>query len=120
MEIYSKERRDEILESGEYKGHKWAIRTLGRYPCAYITVNGGMTYEEAESLKTPHCGISYASDSYGRLGFMDKSCSWIGWDFGHCCDFNAMFPNCGGDKHTIAEIRKNIYDVIDEVEAGSK
>lgn len=120
MEIYSKERRDEILETGEYKGHKWAIRTLGRYPCAYITVSGGMTYEEAESLEKPYCGISYASDSYGRLNFMDKSHSWIGWDFGHGCDFDAMLPDYGGTKHNIDEIRKNIYEVIDEVESKSK
>ena len=93
---------------------------MGRCPCTYITVNGGMTYEEAEPLKTPYCGISYASDRYGRLGFMDKSCSWIGWDFGHCRDFNAMFPDYDGAKRAIAEVRRNIYDIVDEAKAGSK
>ena len=116
-EIYSNDRNlDEVLKSGEYRDHKWVIRTLGRYPCAYVSVVGKMSYDEAEPLETPYGGISYASDDFGRLECLDAGYSWIGWDYGHCGDYNALFPDFGGDKHTIEEIETNIKEVIDELE----
>lgn len=115
MEIYSKEQRDEVLKTGEYKNHKWVIRTLGRYPCAYVSVSNKMTIEEAESLEAPYCGITYSSTDYGRLDCLDENYNWIGWDYGHCHDYNAMF-NDGGQKHTLEEIEENVIQTIEELE----
>lgn len=119
MELYSSERLNEVVETGEYCGRKWVIKTLGTYPCAYVENIDGMTIEEAEDLESPYCGISYSTDAYGPLKGLDTNISWLGWDYGHALDYNSIY-NQEGMKHTIEEIRQCVKDVIDELEVKRK
>lgn len=114
MEIYSKDHIDKVLKTGKYKGHKWIIRTLGRYPTAYVTCDN-MSYDQTENLDKPYFGITYSSKSFGHLKCLDYNYDWIGWDYGHYPDYQPNF-NPNGEKHTIEEIEENIKEVIDELQ----
>lgn len=106
-----KEECDEILISGEYMSHKYVIRTLGRYPTAYVSVN--KLPNDNYAINCVYGGITYRSTDSGHLAGLDKSFNWIGWDYGHCIDYilYRTFEQ-NGTKHTLEEIERCCKDVI--------
>lgn len=112
MEIYSNEHKDEIILRGEYAGFPYIIRTLGFWPCAYVGLPEVPEFDVEEDLPVPVL-INYESWNWARFDFMDKEHVWIGWDYGHCCDYHPLF-NEEGHKYTVEEIEKDIKNTIDE------
>lgn len=109
MELYSNEPKDEVVAKGEYGGQPYIIRTLGYWPCAYI----GLVHEpsfDVDELEVPVC-FTYKSWEMGRMECMDPDWKWLGWDYGHACDYIPKF-NPDGHKYTIEEIEKDIKEVI--------
>lgn len=73
-----------LVESGEYRGYTWEIRTMGSHPCAYVIMPDGhplkgMPWEGADRYigKDVHGGLTYGSQSK------------FGWDYAHCDDYYA-------------------------------
>jgi hypothetical protein len=73
-----------LVESGEYRGYMWEIRTMGSHPCAYVIMPDGhplkgMLYDEADRYigKDVNGGLTYGSNSK------------FGWDYAHCDDYYA-------------------------------
>ncbi len=109
MEIYSTEHKDIILEKGKYSGFPYIIRTLGLWPCAYIGLVNKPDFD-VDDLEVPII-FTYKSWETSRMEFMDENWEWLGWDYGHCCDYVPKF-NETGQKHTIDEIREHVKEVI--------
>lgn len=57
-----KEECDEVLLRGNYKDHEYVIKTLGRFPTAYVSI--GKDIEDDYSLKSIPGGITYHSNEY--------------------------------------------------------
>lgn len=119
--VYEKDRKKEVLYSGEYKGYKFAILSLGVHPTAYVeNKNGFYEYDEANE-KTynqpfPHGGFTYLGECHWDDS--DKT-EYLGWDYAHCGDFAGYDignpdPYWANEKRwTTAEIYEDIKKTID-------
>lgn len=116
-----------VITHGEYKGKKFTIATF-MTPSAYIesstavALTGAITRVERSKLfkdyfdNLNHChgGVSWV----GRIHFPDGvEYNAVGWDYGHCDDYNSLIGSCWEgdrcDKWTIEEIFADIKNVID-------
>lgn len=109
--LYSNKQCDVVLKTSEYKGHKYAIRTLGYYPTAYVSLDKDI--EDEFLLDSVYGGITFHSVVSGHLGFLDKNLVYIGWDYGHAMDYLPF--NEKGIKHTFEEVEGDCKKVIDEI-----
>ena len=60
--IYSADKKNEVLHSGEYKGHKFTILNVGTHPTAYVECkldNCNSYYDERLDVITVHGGFTY-------------------------------------------------------------
>lgn len=110
MEIYSKEPKDEILVKDKYAGFPYIIRTLGKWPCAYLGLVDEPDFD-LDELETP-VEFTYKSWEWARFDFMDKEHVWLGWDYGHCGDYIPEHQETG-HKHTVEEIVVDVKNTID-------
>ncbi len=110
MEIYSKERKDAVLLSGNYKGYDFVIRTLGHWPCAYVGVYNPPVID-IDELEVPVC-FTYKSWEFAHLPFLREGLNWFGWDYGHSNDYHPLFKT-DGHKYTMDEIMSDVRKVID-------
>lgn len=109
--LYSDVRFERIIEKGEYRGHKYLIRSLGSHPCAYVTVN--VTNCDFDDLDGG-LDVNYKSWEWSRFQGMEGSESWIGWDYGHAGDYNPEFCE-DGRKYTTDDLRADCRKTIDEL-----
>lgn len=117
--VYQKDRKIQVLYSGEYKGYKFAILNLGVHPTAYIeNKNGFYEYDEANE-KTynesfPHGGFTFLGKCYWDEN--DKT-EYLGWDYAHCDDFSGYYTPESGlydtKQWTTAEIYEDVKKTID-------
>ena len=122
--VYKKERNIEVLDSGVYRGYKYAILSIGIYPCAYVQNKIGTTdmFDDVAKDVECHFGVTYVGRSYWDESDKD---SYIGWDYGHCSDFSGyyepddrwLYDNT--KRWTTEEIRSEVFAVIETfVEMG--
>lgn len=114
-------RYKEVLAEGIYKGYKYAIVSLGRYPVAYvkailpakvlaaIEVHGGITY-----TGRCHWGESIAYNGNSNCG-EDLNSLWIGWDYAHPDDFVSDSIFSEGKKWTTVEVFDDVKNVIEQL-----
>ncbi len=84
----------ELLDCGEYHGYEYAIVSQGFYPCAYVRLPKRHNYYGLDYDDIPidcHCGLTYAGSCLSVLP--EHSGWWIGWDYGHCCDYAGYMEN---------------------------
>lgn len=125
--------RARIIRIGEYKGREFRITTTGRYPCAYVEAKteaeiGCRDIWKLDELADVHWGFSFHG-YMNHVGDISKK-YFIGWDYGHCCDYAAPLRICTperlmtfgnqGKKWTIDEIIDDIKRVIDQLEEHKK
>lgn len=110
--VYYDHRVDKVLKRGVCRGHEYIVRTLGFWPCAYVSVGERMpNLREIESV----LDVNYYSEEFERLDFMAPGSGWIGWDYGHADeDYHPLFQT-DGVKHTVEEIERDCEKVIDEL-----
>ncbi|MDE5860857.1 MAG: hypothetical protein K2H28_01535 [Ruminococcus sp.] len=122
--IYKNESVAKLLDNGIYKGYEYAIVSRGFHPCAYVKLPEGHTYYGLDYDDIPvecHCDLSYSENSLDVMP--SDSGWWIGWDYGHCCDYSGfMLQEYWHDidtlrykKWTTAEILKEVKQVIDQL-----
>lgn len=119
----------EIIYRTTWKSYPIYIKSvMGLYPTAYIDTKCSYIIEnyDCASFRLKHkkfeknapFEITYAdkhlaiSNKMGYQGDTLKG-NFIGWDYAHCFDYNAMMPDWAGKKYTIAEIVKDATDFID-------
>ena len=114
-EMVYRNRKKEVLYSGEYKGYKFAILSLGSHPTAYIENKMSITDYDDFRLDNVdvHGGFTYCDK--GQWDEESKKTSWLGWDYAHCDDYCYGDPPWDGKQWTTAEIYDEVKLVIDQI-----
>ena len=122
--IYKTKFETELLDSGTYEGYEYAIVSRGFHPCAYVKLPEGHKYYGLgydDILVDCHGELTYAENYLdvlpARLGW------WIGWDYGHCCDYagfmkSPMWSDVDTGhykKWTTSEIFEEVKQVIEQL-----
>lgn len=119
--IYGERKENpDVLYSGEYKEHKFAILNLGTHPTAYIEDKVGLTGCEDFRLNgvSVHGGFTFHDTGY--WGDESEKISWLGWDYSHLCDFMGYYSTDDPFYHsskqwTTAEIYEEVKSVIHQI-----
>lgn len=122
--VYMNKSIVELLDSGTYDGYEYAIVSRGLHPCAYVKLPKGHKYYGLDYDDIPvdcHCGPTYA-ESYLDIIPLNSGW-WIGWDYGHCCDYSGFMMHeywldCNTShykKWTTAEIFEDVKRVIEQL-----
>ena len=115
--IYGRRKKIEILDSGTYKGHKYAILNLGSHPTAYVENKIGVTGYHNDILDDVdvHGGFTYLGNAYWDEEGKDKS-NYLGWDYAHFGDFCFVgIFNENAKQYTTEEIFDEVKNVIDQL-----
>lgn len=99
-----------VVDSGEYKDHKWYIVSYGSHPCAYVETDAPKKVRDNISV---HGGITYEGKAFDEF---DSAGRIIGWDYHHCSDMDAAYWDLGGKVWTLPEIMDDVRSVIDQLE----
>ena len=119
--VYSAERKKEVLYSGEYLGHKFAILNLGTHPTAYVECkldNCNSYGDQRLDGISVHGGFTYLDKAHWNEA--DKTI-YLGWDYAHYMDYagyELMIPTSirtNGKKWTTSEIFEEVKSVIDQL-----
>ena len=113
--VYRNRKNPEVLYSGEYKGHKFAILSLGSHPTAYVENKMAITdYCDCRLDNVEvHGGFTYCGK--GHWDEESKKTSWLGWDYAHCDDYQYLDTPWAGKQWTTAEIYDEVKSVIDQI-----
>lgn len=115
-----------ILYEGRVKGYKVAIvNVCGRHPSAYIQVPEDIADIVFELLPV-HGGCSFNEKIFFHGKEEDKGYRWIGWDYGHLCDYTPplskvhldFYNSFGGynrPRHTTEEVYQDIIKAVKEL-----
>lgn len=120
----SKENPD-VLYSGEYRGHKFAILNLGSHPTAYVEDKIGLIGYEDFRLNgiSVHGGFTFHDTGYWSND--SEEISWLGWDYAHYGDFMGYYSTDNPfyyhtKQWTTAEIYEEVKGVIEQIIEGAK
>lgn len=120
---YSEYPKVEVLHSGEYKGYKFAILNLGKYPTAYVeNKNEYLDEDEIDFEIEVHGGFNYFGNAHWDE---TDNTPYFGWDYGHIGDwlgcasieFNQAMNN---KKWTTEEVFAEVQAVIDTLSEAKR
>lgn len=115
--VYCDKKKPEILDSGEYKGHKYVILSLGSYPTAYVENKIGVAdyWDNILDDIEVHGGFTYFGNAHWDENGIDKT-DYLGWDYAHLEDlcYNSLFSE-NGKKWTTEEIFSEVKNVIEQL-----
>ena len=122
--VYENRFRTELLDSGTYDGYEYAVVSRGLHPCAYVKLPKGYEYYGLDYNNIPidcHCGLTYSAENLDVMP--DSHGWWIGWDYGHCCDYSGFMmqeywldaDTLHYKKWTTAEILAEVKQVISQL-----
>lgn len=127
---YSKKRKIEVLDTGEYIGYTYYIMNLGTHPTAYVKVPNKLVqnFKEYEySFEIPievHGGITYFENHLRISEESEIKGDFVGWDYAHAGDYagyyvDDLFKFGLGDlfdkKWTTQEILEDVKDVCKQL-----
>lgn len=118
--IYCRERKKEVLCEGEYKGHKFAILSLGNHPTAYVEDKiGAVDYDDIrlDDVRV-HGGFTYCGG--GHWSEESAKTRWLGWDYAHAGDFAGYYEESeyvyyNSKQWTTPEIYDEVKSVIEQL-----
>ncbi len=109
-----------VLIHDVFDGFEYVISDGASYPCAYVRIPDNHPFfkkkrKDIEDKFQCHCGCSYSS--YRCPALKEKSGQWwIGWDYGHACDYQEyMSEPYSGKKWTTTEIIDECKEVITQL-----
>lgn len=122
--VYMNKSIAEILDSGVNDGYEYAIVSRGMHPCAYVKLPYEHKYYGVDYDDIPvkcHCGLTYSDNRLDVLPL--RSGWWIGWDYGHCCDYAGFMMHeywqnvdtSDKKRWTTAEILEEVKEVVRQV-----
>jgi hypothetical protein len=115
-----------ILYEGTVKGYKVSIvNVCGRHPSAYIQIPEDLA-DIAFELLPVHGNCSFNEKIFFNGKKEDKGYRWVGWDYGHLCDYTPplsksqldFYNSFGGDirpRHTTEEVYNDIIRAVKEL-----
>lgn len=115
---YTSSSKKEVLHSGEYLEHKFAILNLGTHPTAYVEckLDNCNSYDDERICDIGvHGGFTFIGNAYWDE--KDNTC-YLGWDYAHYADYagyEILFPldmRSNGKKWTTNEIYEEVKSVI--------
>lgn len=113
-ELYSFDRRYQLIYEGIYKGIKYFIISYGTHPCAYIENVWNFKSYDDERLDdiSVHYGFTF-------LGEKERT-NCLGWDYAHFNDhfeYRSITParHSGVRRWMCEDILKEIKDVINQM-----
>ena len=119
--IYTANRKLEVLHSGEYQGHKFAVLSLGTHPTAYVEckIDDCRSYgdDRLDDIRV-HGGFTYFNSAYWDK---EDTTPYLGWDYAHYSDYAGYeihFPldmGSNGKKWTTYEIYEEVKSVIEQL-----
>lgn len=111
-----------VIMEGEYRGRHFVIgaHCTGN-PNAYLEVDtADAIYCESEKdeyydggLNSVNGGSTYFGEAYWAN---DDTRTYVGWDYGHCRDYCARYPELGGRKWTLIDILMEIASAENEID----
>ena len=112
-----------VIEEGTIDGYNWMIVSYSSHPCAYVQLQKDHPYykENYEFMEIDvHGGITYGQDGFhpNFPGIDPRDGFWIGWDYNHCFDFNALahpVPREYEKMWTTEEIFEDVKSVIEQL-----
>lgn len=109
-----------LLGTGEYKGYKFYMLSLGTHPTAYVELPEGhrlynkhyVYYNVYDDIDV-HGGITYTAD---HLMLPNETLKgwFIGWDYNHYDDYNSIC-NIVGKKWKVLAIYRDVKKVIEQL-----
>lgn len=90
------------VASGDYKDFRWEIDSDPNGPVAYVVTDRWSEY-------CPHGGVTWE----GPLSRKRDEEFRMGWDYGHCGDWDPLFPS--GKRWTLPEVLKEVKAYIDNI-----
>ena len=124
--VYQKESKIEVLDTGTCLGFFYWILNLGTHPTAYVKIPESHKYYQKHYDDIDiqaHGGLTYSRD-YLWISENQKLEGWfIGWDYAHCYDYAGYYTQrdttlCELKKWTTEEIRKEVYEVCEQLLKG--
>ncbi|MCM1230035.1 MAG: hypothetical protein NC489_07880 [Ruminococcus flavefaciens] len=122
--VYTTEYVTELLGHGVYNGYEYAIVSRGTHPCAYVKLPKDHSYYGKDYDEIPvdcHVELTYADNCLDVMP--EHSGWWIGWDYGHCCDYAGFMKSPEWSdidtshykKWTSSEIFDEVKQVIEQL-----
>lgn len=114
--LYNKEREVKLVGSGEWKGYKFHIVTVGTHPDAYIELSKKEIKRPWERILEVHGGVTYQEKSCHYSFPEMNGKALVGWDYAHCDDY--YFSTLGegnGKKWTSDEIVDECVSAIEQI-----
>lgn len=94
----------EILATGAYKGHYYAVISYGTHPCCYVEIPDNIDENDISC----HGGVTFE----GSIGFGEGDYDCVGWDYAHLGDYTGWDPR--GKKYSTEEMVDECKSVIDQ------
>lgn len=117
--LYNKEREVKLVGSGEWKGYKFHIVTVGSHPNAYIELSQKEIEMPWEGILEVHGGVTYKERSCHYSFPEMEGKAMVGWDYAHCCDYYVPVfggnPTETGKKWTSDEIVDECVSAIEQI-----
>lgn len=129
MEYTARRFEPKTLATGEYRGLKFYVVSLGTHPCAYVNVAktrfDGMSDDEMDDAGIEcHGGFTYAEST---LCVTDEKGWFVGWDYAHCedwCGYMELYKDEYREthlqRHYTFEMIRDCMDVIDQIMKRTK
>ena len=109
--IYTKNRKQTILDKGNYNEFNYVIVSYGTHPCCYVELPKGNKYynQDYDDINIScHGGLTFADNR----DFGNGEKFYIGWDYAHYNDYTSYFD---GKKWTTKELLKEVKEVINQL-----
>lgn len=128
--VYTVFRTNQLVESGEYEGYKFAIFNYGLNPAAYVGIPDGHPFRGnrrlVQTMIQCHGGITFMENLRGAISRKNAphlvevfdNQFVIGWDYAHYGDFMPALALCrAGKVWTTEEIFEEVKDVIKQLKS---
>lgn len=117
--LYDENGEVKLVGSGEWKGYKFHIVTVGTHPNAYIELNQKEIKMPWERILEVHGGVTYHERSCHYSFPEMNGKAMVGWDYAHCCDYHiSSLGERTGKKWTSDEIVDECVSVIEQIIKG--
>lgn len=119
---YQAKRIREVLAHDVINGIEFYIINYGTHPCAYIhipethSLSGFNWTNELDNLITCHGGVTWF-DSFLPNNINSTNGKWLGWDYGHCTDYQVYSDKYVNDGRvwTTEDILEEVQNVIAQI-----
>lgn len=103
----------EILASGNVCGYQYYVVSMGMWPCAYVSIpKEDICFGQTDLPIDCHGGITY-----NRTYLLDSAVKdgWvIGWDYGHCFDYNGYNMTFGDPSFPLQQKKYSTEEMIND------